>query len=184
MNKRSVCLAGLLVLATLVPAELSAQFGGGFPGGGMRGGSRGGQGGPGKAQRTEKEQPVAKVQDRSAPVFSLLKSFQDDLQLTPEQQSVWQSYADKIMALADDISRERGKGEGIAQMKALQRIDHTVDVARNRLTALEDIGDAAKKLFGRLTPQQQAIADPRLATIVQEVALEASVGVFPERRGR
>ena len=49
-------------------------------------------------------------------------------------------------------------------MKALQRIDQSVDAARNRLTALEDISSAAKALYGRLTPEQQSLADTRLAT--------------------
>ena len=56
----------------------------------------------------------------------------------------------------------------------MQRLDHSVDVARNRLTALEDIAAAAKALYEQLTPDQQARADPRLATLVQEALIEAS----------
>lgn len=41
-----------------------------------------------------------------------------------------------------------------------------LDVERNKLTALEDIVQAAKTLYASFTPEQQAAADPRLANIV------------------
>ena len=59
-------------------------------------------------------------------------------------------------------------------MKVLQRLDHAVDVARNRLTAVEDIAAAAKKLYAGLTPEQQSIADPRLATAIAAAAISGS----------
>lgn len=51
-------------------------------------------------------------------------------------------------------------------MNALQQLDRAVDVARNRLTALEDIASAAKTLYGSLTPQQKSLADSRFTTII------------------
>ena len=39
---------------------------------------------------------------------------------------------------------------------------------------MEEISVAAKALYEQLTPDQQAKADPRLATLVQEALLEAS----------
>ena len=73
---------------------------------------------------------------------------------------------DRVGALAADRSRERGRSQVIMQMKALQRIDQSVNVERNRLTALDDIVSAAKALYGRLSPEQQSIADARLATTI------------------
>ena len=46
-----------------------------------------------------------------------------------------------------------------------------LDVERNKLTALEDIVQAAKTLYASLTPEQQAAADPRLANIVSPPGL-------------
>jgi hypothetical protein len=57
----------------------------------------------------------------------------------------------------------------------LQRIDRAVDMARDRLTAIEDIALAAKSLYARLTPEQQQVADPRLANII---ALPLAAGAF------
>jgi hypothetical protein len=60
------------------------------------------------------------------------------------------------------------------QMTVLQRLDHAVDVARNRFTAVENIAAAAKKLYAGLTPEQQSMADPRLATAVAAAAASGS----------
>ncbi|HYL90926.1 MAG TPA: hypothetical protein VEU32_19410 [Burkholderiales bacterium] len=48
----------------------------------------------------------------------------------------------------------------------VQKVDRIVDVARDRLTALEDIAQAAKDLYAKLTPEQQSAADPRLANLM------------------
>jgi hypothetical protein len=68
-------------------------------------------------------------------------------------------------------------------MKSLARIDQTVDVARNRLTALEDIASAAKALYARLTPEQQSLADARLATTLPTTTV-AGFGGAPDAGGR
>ena len=39
-------------------------------------------------------------------------------------------------------------------------------MARDRLTAVEDIAISANSLYARLTPEQQQVADPRLANII------------------
>jgi hypothetical protein len=100
----------------------------------------------------------------------------EDLKLTPAQQPSWQSYADKVRALASDLARERSHAQAGApagaQLNALQQIDRTLDTARNRLTGLEDIAAAAKTLYERLTPEQRSIADSRLATVIPNPAAE------------
>jgi hypothetical protein len=40
-------------------------------------------------------------------------------------------------------------------------------VARDRLTAVEDIVDSAKGLLKTLTPEQRTMADPRLANLIR-----------------
>ena len=39
-------------------------------------------------------------------------------------------------------------------------------MARDRLTAVEDIVDSAKGLLKTLTPEQRTMADPRLANLI------------------
>lgn len=141
-------------------SESLAQFRGGGPGRGERGAGRAGAAGATK-------NPDQAVRPARADLFEqLLENLQDDLKLSREQMNAWASYADKVRALASDIARERQRGEATMKMNVLQRVDHSVDVARDRLTAMEDIASAVKALYAVLTPEQRLTADPRLATLV------------------
>ena len=108
-----------------------------------------------------------------------LHEFHEDLKLRAEQEPAWDTYVQRIRALASDIARERTQREK-AQMSLLQRIDRTVDMARDRLTAVEDIALSAKSLYARLTPEQQLVADPRLANLI---ALPLAVNAPGAKRG-
>jgi protein CpxP len=160
---------GLVLTAavTMAAADAMAQFRGGIPGGGMPGGgsrgSRDGQGGYNRDQRQGGERPAAQEDPASVSEYRL-DLLRMDLKLAPDQESSWKAFADKVIALATDILRERNRAQATLQMKSMQRIDQSVDVARDRLTALEDIAAAAKTLYAHLTPEQQALADARLAT--------------------
>jgi hypothetical protein len=55
-------------------------------------------------------------------------------------------------------------------MTAPQRLDRLSDIARDRLTAIEDIVDAGKQLYATLTPGQQTVADRRMAVPVMALA--------------
>src|SRR5205814_5287481 len=59
-----------------------------------------------------------------------LHELHEDLKLTAEQEPLWQSYADKVRALAGDVARERRRKP--AQANLAQQIDSQVDAARNR----------------------------------------------------
>ena len=101
----------------------------------------------------------------SANMFEVtVHEFHEDLKLTAQQEPAWQVYEDRLRALAGDVARERR--QPAAAVGLLQRIDRAVDVARDRLTAVEDIALAAKALYSKLTPQQQELADPRLANLI------------------
>ena len=80
------------------------------------------------------------------------------------KEPLWQAYVDKVRALGNDVARERGRRP--AQANVQQQIDRIVDAARNRLTALEDVAQAAKALYAKLSPEQQPAADPRLANLM------------------
>jgi hypothetical protein len=176
----------LLFLAgvTALSAQQSmAQFRGGLPGGGggMRGGGRSG------AADSMKIQQPAMQQNAPGQTEVIMHELFEDLKLTPAQQPAWQSYADKMQALASDLARERSRAQAGtpagAQMNALQQIDRTVDTMRNRLSALEDIAAAAKILYESLAPEQKSIADSRLAKTIPNAAAERPANP-PEPMGR
>jgi hypothetical protein len=151
MNKRAWFAVAFAAAATPALAQL-----GGSPGGrrGNRGKSSEDQG---KGGALEPQVDMLEV---------TLHEFHEDLKLSPAQEPAWESYADKVRALAGDIARERSRGRMAAQGTVLQRVDLAVDAARDRLTALEDIAQAAKALYAGLSAEQQRVADPRLANIM------------------
>lgn len=177
-NRLGAC---LLIVAMAATTDAIAQFRGGMPGGGSRG-SRDGQ--MNRDQRPGGEQRPAVQEDPVSLAEYRLELLRTDLKLAPDQEAPWKAYADKVSALAADISRERGRLRATLQMKALQRIDQSVDVARNRLTALEDIASAAKALYARLTPEQQSLADARLATALPTSPGPGSAGAPDSRDSR
>src|SRR5437870_7177324 len=145
MNKRAVL---ALMMAAATPAL--AQFGGRRRGGGDR-----------ESRPADKD---AGGEPRVNTLEVTVHELQEDLKLTAEQEPLWQAYVDKIRALGNDLARERGRRP--AQANVEQQIDRIVDAARNRLTALEDIAQAAKALYAKLAPEQQPAADPRLANLM------------------
>jgi hypothetical protein len=179
MQRGSIAVAMLIgVVAISTALESFAQFGGGMPGGGMRGN----RGRPDSGAR-EQRPPV---QDNSPEqIEDRLGMLEEDLQLRADQRAAWQACEEKVMAYAADIGREQARGSpDAATLNSLQQIDHTVDIARNRLTALEDIAAAARTLYGTLTAQQKSVFDPRLANIVASIANPARGGAPPRPKGR
>lgn len=155
MNKRELI---ALFGSALVAERAFAQFGGGRRGrGGMdNGGGTGG--GPGKGGKPEPT-PMLEV---------TLHELQEDLKLAPEQQPLFDAYVETLRGLASDVARERQRQSAAKALSAtlIERIDRNVDALRNRLAAVEDIAQAAKALYARLNPDQQRVADPRLATLM------------------
>jgi len=185
---RTAILLLLAGITALSAPPLMAQFRGGFPGGGGSGGGmRGGGGGRDGAADSARNQRPARQQNTPGETEVIMHELYEDLKLTPAQQPAWQSYADKVQALASDLARERSRAQAGAQagakLNALQQIDRTLDTARNRLTGLEDIAAAAKTLYDSLTPEQKSVADSRLAKIIPSSAAERSAN-SPEQAGR
>jgi hypothetical protein len=87
------------------------------------------------------------------------------LKLKDAQWPLWENYQEKISALNADLARNPN-GALVAQDSAIKQIDRKADVVRNRLTALEEIGDAARMLYNALDPEQKKVADTLLAATV------------------
>lgn len=86
------------------------------------------------------------------------------LGIRPEQESLWGAYQGRVGALLADQRRHRPANE--TQGNAMQQIERKVDTVRNRLTALEDIAEAAHKLYVSLDDAQKEKADHLLAATV------------------
>ncbi len=152
----------------LVVSAASAQY----PGGGR--GGMGGMGGSSTRMQdgTRNRMPADTPVSLTGQIQMQLGRLADELQLTPAQQASWGTYSDRVLKLADDIARARfvARSPDASDTTALQQFDRLADVARNRMTAVEDIVDAGKALYAGLSPQQKAIADRSLAMIALQLA--------------
>jgi hypothetical protein len=166
-RRTPVAAAMIVALAGAVALDTWAQYpgGSGNPGGGDRRGGMGGSG-RGKSDTAKSDQAGAGSEITLAGVVQLrLAELEEDLKLTPVQRPLWTAYHGQVMKLLTDVSRA-GTGTPRGEANAPQQFDRLADVARNRLAAIEDIADAGKALYAKLAPEQQALADRRLALAV------------------
>jgi hypothetical protein len=158
----------LLALSSIASAQV---------GGGMR---RGG----GPANDGDRARQDAAMRGDTMPMMGAndqiqmqLNQVRSALRLAPEQAASWQVYENKVVDLLADVRRGVMQPEGGG---ALKQIDARIDVVRNRLTALEEIAEAAKKLYASLSEEQKTVADRMLAGTVP--ALYSGIGM-PQRPG-
>ncbi len=108
----------------------------------------------------------------TAQVQATLERTADDIRINAAQEKAWNVFATRVIRLADDISRARfavraEEGEGVT---ALQLFDRISETAQNRQTAVEEIVEAGRDLYAKLSPTQQKFADKRLTVVVQSLA--------------
>jgi LTXXQ motif family protein len=93
-----------------------------------------------------------------------LADTEEALHLTPKQQVFWDAYQAKVSAFVADQTRvDLNTPE---KNGALNKINAKIDQARDRLAALEEIGEAAKVLYSSLDDEQKVIADQRLSETI------------------
>ena len=168
MNRTKSAIMVLLAAVAIIAPPAFAQYPGGrggWPAAGSRGGMGGGQAVQG-AGKTRDRPAADTLSASSAPVMVQLDQLEDDLKLTPQQRPVWNVYADKVLRVADDMTRSRFAARTSTQLTegtAVQQLDQLAGSARNRLTAVEEIVEAGKALYATLTSEQKTIADRKLA---------------------
>ena len=118
-----------------------------------------------------------------------LDQLEDDLKLGPAQRGAWTAYADKVQKLADAIARSRfdARTTTPAPSSAPQQLDRIAGAVRGRMSAVDEIVELGKALYATLTPEQKAIADPRLAAPLSLLATGVAPAGVPDvgaRSGR
>jgi hypothetical protein len=163
----------LYILAFATSGIAVAQFPGGGAGGGMGRGPGGPGGGPGAMGSPPGRPPSAPAEASMAKAAAAdlqmnIARLRDDLKLTKGQEFMFDTYVDKITALGDDILRSQAtlRSTKIVELEGPQQFGQMIDLARNRLTAIEDIAEAGMKLFESLSVEQKSIANRRLASLV------------------
>jgi protein CpxP len=103
----------------------------------------------------KRHDPVAFAQQR----LTRLKS---ELAITPEQEPQWSAFTSTVLQQMEQFKAwHQGRNKTAAQT-APERIDRQVAWMKERTTAFETVGEAAKTLYAALSPEQQQIADEKL----------------------
>lgn len=166
------CLVILLGLGGLYSPLAAAQASHRGNRGGMGMGQEGDRG-PGERRSVSANQNPAV--DQAA---KRLADVHEQLKLRPDQEAVWEAYGDRVMALMADQLRPPaylasgvtgGVADGGQKLNALAQMEQKVDVVRDRLTALEDLMEMARRLYGRLDGEQQRVADSLLPATLPEL---------------
>jgi hypothetical protein len=160
----------VLVLIMLAASSVAqAQFPGGGAGGGGGGMGRGaGSMGAPPGRPPPVDTSAANSQPASASnIHADIIRLRDDLQLAKEQQTSFDAYIEKLFSLAGDIQRSQSamRSPPTADSRSPQQFGQLVDIARNRLTAVEEIAEAGSALYAKLSPEQKLVADRRLVAI-------------------
>ena len=121
---------------------------------------------PGRAPGGHAE--TSMPQGAAADLQMNIARLRDDLKLTKAQQILFDAYVDKITTLGDDIQRSQVtlRSTKNVELASPQQFGQMIDLARNRLTAVEEIAEAGTILFESLSSEQKAIANGRLAALV------------------
>jgi hypothetical protein len=121
---------------------------------------------------TPKARPPESPTNVGAPVLVQLDQLETELKLTPEQRPAWNAYTDKVLRLADDMTRSRfaARASPNTDLSAVQQLEALTDSERNRLTAIEDITAAGKAFYATLSSDQKSIADRKLILSIRALA--------------
>ena len=177
--RKTLAAGAFALLVIFATGEVLAQF----PGGGATRGSR--SGGRGESGRGTIQPPRPSNSGDAAELIEFrLGMLEEDLKMSSAQLRLWEPYAERLRAAAADIVRERTPAQTIGTPNAMQQMNRTVDAARNRLTALEDVAVAAKALYDVLGPEQKMLLDARSPSILPLLTGANPQAAAPETGGR
>ena len=163
MKRNYKIIAGLIVVAGISSLAFAQPGRGGWgcDGTGPMGMEpMGGQGGPMGRQASMKFDPAVRAERR-------LEFFKTQLQLTPEQQPLWQAFADKAKEEAGKGMRAMRDQTANANLTAPERMAKMQTLMQERLNAMTEVNDSFNRLYTALSPEQKKVADLHAAQMGQ-----------------
>ena len=163
----------LAAAALAVATDASAQYPGGQPP------RRGGATAPTRPQDARPPAFGDSPASLRSRVQYALDRLEDELRITVAQQSAWDAFAARVVRFADDVARERfaTRDAPATDATALQQFDRIAQTAHEHATAVRDVADAGRALYAALAPEQQRVADRRLAALVRALASGAPIAL-------
>ena len=153
------------IVTLLIAAASSTPVFAQYPGGHA-------QPGPG-SNGTRGRAATEDLASNGAPVLVQLDQLENELKLSPEQREAWNAYADKILGLADDMTRSRFVARTSPRptdATAIDQLDQLAASERKRLGTIDEIAAAGKALYATLTADQKRIADRKLVLPIRPLA--------------
>ncbi|VTU35873.1 Spy/CpxP family protein refolding chaperone [Variovorax sp. PBL-E5] len=142
----------------IVLAALSGHSFAQFGGGGMGGGRRGHSGDAPAASRSTEQ--ASSPEMRANQIRDKLYDLRLRLLITPEQAALWDGFYNKVWDLA--VKNSLAHAPAADDLTAVQALQQRVAEAQERAGRLQEIGDAAARLYAALTPDQRRVADQYL----------------------
>lgn len=165
MKRTHKIIAGLIVAAGisgLAIAQTGPQAQGGWGCNGMGPMGTGpmagqmGQGGPGGMRASMRMDPAQRAERH-------LGFLKDQLKLTPEQEPLWQAFAEKAKAEAGKGFQAMRDQAADANLSAPDRMAKMQTLMQERVNAMSGVHDSFNRLYAALTPEQKKIADQQAA---------------------
>lgn len=162
MKRTHKILVGLIAATSisgfaLAQAGPQAQGGWGCNGmGPMGAGPMSGQMGP-KGIRANMRMDPAQHAERH------LGFLKDQLKLTPDQEPLWQAFAEKAKAEAGKGFKAMQAQAADANLTAPERMAQMQKLMQERVDAMAGVHESFNRLYGALTPEQKKIADQHAA---------------------
>lgn len=154
--KQTILAAFIATSATAFGLAAQAQQ----PGAGCDGsGPKGMQGGPGMMRGA-----VQSMGDPAAMAEQRLARIKSELKLTAQQESLWQSYADKIKTQAGQGRKAMQEKMGDASLSAPDRMAAMMNSMKERMAAMQSANESFKTFYDALSAEQKAIADKQAAS--------------------
>lgn len=88
-----------------------------------------------------------------------LEFFKGELKLTPEQETLWQAFAEKAKSEAGKGFKAMRDQSADANLTAPERMAKMQKLMQERVDAMAGVHDSFNRLYGALTPEQKKIAD-------------------------
>jgi hypothetical protein len=153
--KRNHTIIASLILAAGLSSVALAQGGrnmGGCDGMGPMGMGPGGQGGQMGKQGGMKFDPAQRAERH----LTMLKG---QLKITPEQEPLWQAYAEKMKANAGTGMHAMRDQMADTKLTAPERMTKMQTLMEEHLTKMKGVHDGFNRLYAALTPEQKTVAD-------------------------
>jgi Spy/CpxP family protein refolding chaperone len=156
MKRNHKIIAGLIIAAGISGAAIAQGRAGCDGMGPMGNGPMGGPGGQMGRQASMKFDPAARAEQR-------LDMFKGQLNLTKDQEPLWQAFAEKAKAEAGKGMQTMRAQPADEKLTAPERMAKMQAMMQGRLTAMTSINESFNRLYAVLTPEQKATADQHAA---------------------